>query len=100
MVSSINCPWLRLGVTMLILGHGSPPGIVSGNCWLTSVHGQPVLPGGGGGSSFKVGQLIMMPFLLEITIKLQPAHVWAITRRARNAGGGWRLDRIRIILCI
>jgi hypothetical protein len=33
-----------------------PSGIVSGSCGLSSVHGQPVRPGGGGGSSLSVGQ--------------------------------------------
>ena len=34
-------------------------GISSGSCLLSSVHGQPVRPGGGGGSSVKVGQRII-----------------------------------------
>ena len=58
MVSSMNCPWLNEGVTMLIRGHGEPSGIVSGSCGLSSVHGQPVLPGGGGGISVTLGQLM------------------------------------------
>jgi len=41
---------------MLTRGQGEPSGIVSGSCGLSSVHGQPVLPGGGGGSSLRVGQ--------------------------------------------
>src|SRR6266568_4062303 len=55
-VSSINCAWLKEGVTMLMRGHGWLPGIRSGRRALSSVHGQPLLSGGGGGSSFKEGQ--------------------------------------------
>lgn len=50
---------------MLTLGQGAAcpepaeeSGITSGNCRLSSVHGQPVLPAGGGGSSVKTGQRI------------------------------------------
>ena len=49
MVSSKYCAWLKEGVTMLILGQGEPSGIVGGSGSDSSVHGQPVLPGGGGG---------------------------------------------------
>ncbi len=41
---------------MLTCGQGEPPGTVPGNCRLSSVHGQSVLPGRGGGSSLRVGQ--------------------------------------------
>src|SRR5713226_3769098 len=74
-VSSINCPWLYDGVTILIRGQGRPSGIVSGNCGLSSVHGQPVLPGGGGESSIRVGQRIRLPVLLpERSKSSHPGH--------------------------
>lgn len=47
---------------MVILGHGESSGILSGNCCDSSVQGQPVLPTGGGGSSFNVGQRIDYSF--------------------------------------
>src|SRR5690242_17167742 len=56
MVSSINTPWLYDGVTTLTRGQLWPSGLVSGNSRLSSVHGQPILPGGGGGRSASVGQ--------------------------------------------
>jgi len=49
---------LNDGVMMLIRGHASPFGDVGGNDALVSVHGQPVRPGGGAGSSCSVGQRI------------------------------------------
>ncbi len=58
MVSSINWPWLNEGVTILIFGHGLPSGVVSGIWEASAAQGQPVLPGGGGGSSNRVGQRI------------------------------------------
>ncbi len=48
---------------MLIVGHGEPSIVVSVSCGLSSVHGQPVLPGGGVGSSLSVGQRISQPEL-------------------------------------
>src|SRR3990172_12469327 len=56
MASSKNSAWLKLGVTMLTRGQGRPSCIVCGSCRLPSIHGQPVLPGKGGGSSLSVGQ--------------------------------------------
>src|SRR5437870_3735475 len=44
---------------MLIRGQTQPSGIVSGSCALSSVHGQPVLPGDGGRSCDNVGQRIV-----------------------------------------
>jgi hypothetical protein len=65
MVSSMNRPWLKEGVTIVIRGHAW-----AGDCslsrQLSSVHGQPVLPGGGGGSSAKEGQ------------RMTPAHVQGV----------------------
>jgi hypothetical protein len=39
-------------------GHGLPSDIASGRRALSTVHGHPVLPAGGGGSSARVGQRI------------------------------------------
>src|SRR5262245_44703343 len=39
-------------------GHALPSGINDGSDSLASVHGQPVLPGGGGGSCCRLGQCI------------------------------------------
>ena len=58
MVSSVNPRWLYDGVAMLMRGHGEPLGIFSGSGRVSSVHGQPVLRGIGGGSSLSVGQRI------------------------------------------
>ena len=43
---------------MLMRGQAPPSGMVAGSEMLASVHGHPVLPGGGGGSSFRLGQRI------------------------------------------
>lgn len=43
---------------MLIFGHGLPDGVSSGNFSGTTIHGQPVLPAGGGGICCSVGQRI------------------------------------------
>lgn len=40
---------------MLMRGHASPDGVVGGNAVLASVHGQPVVPRGGGGRSRRLG---------------------------------------------
>lgn len=45
---------------MLILGQGSLLGIVGGRGGDPLVHGQPLLPGGGGGRSFRLGQCILL----------------------------------------
>ena len=50
-VASRNRAWLNDGVTTLMRGQAPPSGIVARSDALASVHGQPVLPGGGGGSS-------------------------------------------------
>jgi hypothetical protein len=55
MVSSMKCPWLYDGVTMLTRGDRTPGGLTSGVLMPSSVHGQPALPGGGEGSSTNVG---------------------------------------------
>src|SRR4051794_28944113 len=57
-VSSRNSAWLNDGVTMLMRGHSARSGMQSGRRGHSLVHGQPVLPGGGDGSSFKEGQRI------------------------------------------
>src|SRR5215218_4837251 len=59
MVSSMKCPWLYDGVTMLTRGHQEPSGLMSGVLMPSSVHGQPALPGGGGGSSTSAGHLTL-----------------------------------------
>src|SRR5207253_7837025 len=59
-VSSINCPWLKDGVTILIRGHGFPSSVVSGSRPLSSVQGQPILPLGGSGRSLSLGQRIVL----------------------------------------
>ncbi len=41
---------------MLTRGQSEPSGMGAGTWGLSSVHGQPVLPGGGGGSSLRIGQ--------------------------------------------
>src|SRR5918994_2255755 len=40
---------------MLTRGHREPSGLTSGVLMPSSVHGQPALPGGGGGSSTSAG---------------------------------------------
>jgi len=52
----MNRPWLYDGDTTLTRGHGVSAGVLGGSCALSSVHGQPVLPGGGGGSWSSVGE--------------------------------------------
>jgi hypothetical protein len=47
---------LKLGVRIDTLGHGAPLGRRAGAGVLATVHGQPILPGGGGGSCSRVGQ--------------------------------------------
>ena len=49
---------------MLTRGHGDPLGKVSGTCRVSSVHGQPVRPGGGGGSSAIVAE------------RMDPRQIW------------------------
>jgi len=44
---------------MVILGQGDPSGLQGGKQVDSSVHGQPCLSRGGGGSSLKVGQRIV-----------------------------------------
>lgn len=44
---------------MLMRGQGEPSGMVSGSWGDSSVQGQPVFPGGGGGSSASVGERIV-----------------------------------------
>src|SRR5512138_2366083 len=44
---------------MLIRGQGEPPAQASEICWVSSVQGQPLVPGGGEGSSARVGQRIV-----------------------------------------
>ena len=56
MVSSMNRPWLKDGVTIVIRGQGLLSGMHSGSRMLSSVQGQPVLPSGGVGSSLNDGQ--------------------------------------------
>jgi hypothetical protein len=51
-------PWLKEGVTMLTRGKETPPGSIAGNCGVSCVHGQPVLPTGPRTSSSIVGQRI------------------------------------------
>lgn len=51
---------------MLALGQGEPPGIMSGNGGLSSVHGQPVLSDGGGESSVRVEQRMVIVNSLAI----------------------------------
>ena len=55
MVSSMKGCWLKLGVTILNLGHGLPPGCCGRICVEEIVHGHPVFPYGGGGNSFISG---------------------------------------------
>jgi hypothetical protein len=55
MVSSMKCPWLYDGVTMLTRGDRALGGLTSGILMPSSVQGQPALPGGGEGSSTNVG---------------------------------------------
>lgn len=59
---------------MLMLGQLEPSGMNSGSCRLPSNQGQPLLPGGEGGSSARVGGEIMiswnkdpLPILGEIS---------------------------------
>ena len=51
----MNWPWLRLGVTIEMRGQGVPSARKAGSCGVSTVHGQPGLPGGGGGRSASVG---------------------------------------------
>src|SRR5262249_39110765 len=57
-VASTKCAWLNEGVPTLTRGHTAPSGIAGGNAALATVHGQPVRPGGGAGSSCRLGQCI------------------------------------------
>ena len=41
---------------MEMRGQGVPSGRTAGSCGVSTVHGQPVLPAGGGGRSASVGQ--------------------------------------------
>jgi hypothetical protein len=50
---------LKDGVITLMRGQVDPPGALSANLELSSVHGQPLLPGGGGGKSLSFGQIIL-----------------------------------------
>ena len=67
---------------MLIRGQGEPSGIVFGSESLASVQGQPVLPGGGGGSSVMLGQRIVAPISLDTSAG---NHLPSVA--AQNAGG-------------
>ena len=49
MVSSRNLAWLKDGVTTVTVGQGRPSGWVVGSEGVSTVQGQPVRPGGGGG---------------------------------------------------
>src|SRR5690349_3054558 len=55
-VASRKSAWLYDGVTTVSLGQGRPVGAASGSRALSAVHGQPVLCGGGGGRSARLGQ--------------------------------------------
>ena len=54
-----NRVWLYDGVTILTRGQGEPSGMASGRWGLATVQGQPARPGGGGGSSVRVGLRIL-----------------------------------------
>ena len=56
MVSSIKGAWLKLGVTILTLGHAPPPGVCGGKHDDEMVQGHPVLPSGAEGNSSILGQ--------------------------------------------
>src|SRR5262245_24340916 len=84
-VASINCPWLNEGVTIEIRGHSRPslPGNSLGE--LSSVQGQPVLPGGGGGSSVNVGH--RMIFNCRIVLACRVSVVAAARTNKREPKG-------------
>ena len=44
---------------MLIRGHARPSAMCGAGAPLSSVHGQPVLPAGGGGNSWRFGQRLV-----------------------------------------
>jgi len=56
-------PLVLLGLSVVEESLVEESGIVSGNRELCSVHGQPVLPAGGGGNSLKLGQRIVYSLL-------------------------------------
>ena len=48
-------------------GQGEPSGILSGKRGLSSVHGQPVFPSGGGGrSARRIGQLLVIVLAVPV----------------------------------
>jgi hypothetical protein len=51
---------LNEGVTIEIDGHGTPAGAVAGSGGVSTVQGQPVRPGGGGGNSANLGQCMRL----------------------------------------
>jgi len=76
MVSSIVSGWLKLGVTIEILGQGLPSGWAAGNCGDSTVQGQPCFPAGGDGSSCNWGH--------RIKYYLSEPYSFAINQTARH----------------
>lgn len=83
---------------MVIRGHSRPAGVRCCKGVLSSVHGQPVLRGGGGGSSLKVGQrmgLLSFSGLIDSQSYLTDDH-WVIgwSKSAFQVEGARRSDNI------
>src|SRR5262245_45129906 len=64
MVASTKSLWLNEGVIMVILGQGVASAAQSARPVLSSVHGQPVQPLGGGGRSFREGHCMFQDNLV------------------------------------
>ena len=81
---------------MLILGQDEPSVTVPDGSRVSSVHGQPILPGGGGGSLARVGQRIRLAGLfhgesLNIHRFQHDSTVWRFFVRSpyRQCSGQW-----------
>lgn len=76
-------------------GQDWPSDMVSGNGTLSSVHGQPVVPGGGGGRSRNLGQCITN-FPLPLRPDDEHLHVSQLKRMSLPAGYGDEFETMRL----